>query len=64
MSKLKGAISKVAKQNNQKESRIYVINLFGGYNVRKDTFDGVHPDESGELKISKKYFAALKKVLK
>jgi lysophospholipase L1-like esterase len=33
----------------------------GGFNLRKDTFDGVHPNEIGEQKIARKLFLALAK---
>jgi acyl-CoA thioesterase I len=64
MSKLKGALGKLAKQKRLPESPVIAVNLFGGFNVRKDTFDGVHPDESGEQKIAKKFFTALRKLLR
>jgi acyl-CoA thioesterase I len=60
MSKLKGAISHLAKVENQPGSRVKAVNLFGGFSVRTDTFDGMHPDESGELKIAKRFYAALR----
>jgi lysophospholipase L1-like esterase len=62
VSKLKGAIGKIAKAQNQPESPVMKVNLCSGFNVRKDTFDGMHPDESGEQKIAYKFFAALMKV--
>ncbi len=63
MSKLKGAINHLAHVENQPNSRVIAVNLFGGFSTRKDTFDGTHPDDSGEQKIAKRFYAALKKVL-
>jgi lysophospholipase L1-like esterase len=63
MSKLRSAIRKVAKVENQRDSRVVTVNLYGGFSVNKDTFDGMHPDESGEQKIAKHYYDALKKFL-
>lgn len=64
MSLLKGAIKRVAKIEKKQGTHIQLVNLAGGFNVRKDTFDGTHPNESGEQKIAKRYFAALKKALR
>jgi lysophospholipase L1-like esterase len=62
LSKLKGAISNMAKHTSQAGSRVIAVDLFGGFNVQKDTFDGMHPDESGELKIAAKFYSALRKL--
>jgi hypothetical protein len=64
MSKLKGAVSKVVKIQKDKESPVIKVNLFGGFHVRKDTFDGAHPNELGEMKIAKRYYKALRKLLR
>ncbi|HHY85807.1 MAG TPA: cellulose-binding protein, partial [Verrucomicrobia bacterium] len=61
---LRRAIRSVAKRENTRESRVYVVNLFGGFSVKKDTFDGMHPDESGEQKIAKRFFKVLRRVLR
>jgi len=63
MSKLKGQINKLAREENQPNSRVIAVNLFGGFSVRHDTFDGTHPDDSGEQKIAKKFYSALKRVI-
>ena len=59
LSKLKGAISRIAKTESQAGSPVIRVNLGSGFNVRRDTFDGMHPNESGEKKIASKFFAAL-----
>jgi lysophospholipase L1-like esterase len=59
MSQLRSAIRKLVKH----ETHVRDVNLWGGFNVRKDTFDGMHPNESGEKKIAKDFFSQLKKPL-
>ena len=63
MSKLKGVISQVVRLENQPGSPVIIVNLFAGFNVRKDTSDGMHPNEAGEQLIAQRFFAALQKVL-
>jgi acyl-CoA thioesterase I len=60
MSKLRAAVRRIARTH----SRVWTVNLYGGFSVRKDTFDGTHPDDSGERKIAKAYFGLLKKLLR
>lgn len=63
-SKLAGSISKVAKDEKKAGVNVVTVGLFGGFNPHSDTVDGTHPNIQGEQKIAKKYFSALKKVLK
>jgi len=64
MSQLKGAISNAAKAEKKAGANVTLVNLAGSFNARKDTKDGTHPNVNGEQKIAKKYFSAIKKVLK
>jgi acyl-CoA thioesterase-1 len=64
MSQLSATVGQVAKDEKKAGANVIAVNLFGGYNVRKDTKDGTHPNVIGEQLIAKKYFAALKGVLK
>jgi lysophospholipase L1-like esterase len=64
MSKLKAAIGRLAKTERQAGGNVRAVNLFGGFSTRKDTWDGTHPDESGEQKIAKKYFQAIRQELR
>jgi lysophospholipase L1-like esterase len=57
--KLKG----VAKDLNTKESSVIVVDQFTDFSVERDTYDGLHPDESGEAKIADRWFQALQEVL-
>jgi hypothetical protein len=63
MSGLSGAVSKAAKDEKKAGVHVIVVNLYGGFNARKDTMDGSHPNVIGEQKIANKYFQSLKKVL-
>lgn len=64
MSSLSSAVSKAASDQRKAGVDVEVVNLFGGYNVRTDTKDGTHPDIKGEQEIARKYFNALRPVLK
>jgi lysophospholipase L1-like esterase len=61
MSKLASAIGHMAKTENQPGSQVIAVNLYGGFSVRRDTFDGMHPDQSGEIKISNRFFKVLRR---
>jgi hypothetical protein len=62
-SKLAGVVNKVAATENKAGIRVIKVNLFSGFNPKKDTIDGAHPNVQGEQKIANKYFQALKKIL-
>jgi lysophospholipase L1-like esterase len=63
-SQLASTISKVAKDEKKAGANIKVVSLFGSFNPKKDTKDGTHPNVQGEQKIARKYFSALKPILK
>lgn len=62
-SKLAGVINKVASTEKKAGINVIKVNQFGGFNPKKDTIDGAHPNVVGEQKIANKYFAVLKKIL-
>jgi lysophospholipase L1-like esterase len=62
-SKLAGAVSRVASAERKAGINVIKVNLFGGFNPRRDTVDGAHPNVAGEQKIAKKYFQVLRKLL-
>lgn len=66
MSELGSAITKAAKNQRKAGVHVIVVNLHGGFNPRigKDTTDGTHPDIKGEQMIARKFFNALRPVLK
>jgi lysophospholipase L1-like esterase len=55
----------LARDTNTQESPVIVVDQFSGFNPKAgfDTYDGCHPNESGEKKMASRWFAALKKVL-
>ncbi len=53
------AISDLADDKHTSQSPIVVVDQWDGFNVSEDTFDQVHPNESGEEKMATKWFAAL-----
>jgi len=61
--KLNRRIRKLALQDDTKKSRVLLVNQYIGFDPATDTWDGTHPNESGEKKISQKWFDALQTVL-
>lgn len=45
------------------ESPIYVVDHFTGFDAMTDTYDGVHPNTSGSVKICDKWYETLSQVL-
>jgi hypothetical protein len=64
MSSLGAAVHRAASDEKKAGVDVVVVNLFSGYNVQTDTKDGTHPNIKGEQQIAKKYFNALRPVLK
>jgi lysophospholipase L1-like esterase len=62
-SKLASVISKVVKAETKAGVRVIKVNQMSGFNPKKDTIDGAHPNVQGEQKIANKYFQVLKKIL-
>ncbi|HVT87667.1 MAG TPA: NPCBM/NEW2 domain-containing protein [Tepidisphaeraceae bacterium] len=60
---LNGLIATLATQKNTAQSPVILVDQFTGFNASTDTFDGNHPNDSGERKMSAKWFAALASVL-
>ncbi len=58
-------IMNFARDSNTQESPVITVDQFSGFNAAagKDTYDGCHPNESGEKKMADRWFAALKKLL-
>lgn len=40
-------------------ANIVVVDMWSGFDTAKDTWDGLHPNESGERKMAKAWYAAL-----
>jgi lysophospholipase L1-like esterase len=60
---LNSLIANVAAQKNTSSSPVVLVDQYTGFDANADTFDGVHPDESGERKMADRWFAALRNVL-
>jgi lysophospholipase L1-like esterase len=58
-------VGDLAKEINTQESPVIAVEQFSGFNAAAgfDTYDGCHPNESGEQKMADRWFTALKKVL-
>ncbi|HVT90262.1 MAG TPA: NPCBM/NEW2 domain-containing protein [Tepidisphaeraceae bacterium] len=60
---LNSMIATLASQKNTAQSPVILVDQYTGFNASSDTFDGVHPNDSGERKMSAKWFNALTSVL-
>ena len=61
---LAALVGRVAKTEKKAGVNVIAVNQFGGFNARTDTKDGTHPNVRGEQKIARKYFSALRPILK
>jgi acyl-CoA thioesterase I len=57
-------VAQLAKESNTPNSPVFLVDQFSGFNAEKDTYDGVHPNESGEQKIADRWFNQLKEILR
>jgi lysophospholipase L1-like esterase len=58
------AIRRAAKTENQKDSPVKIVNLYGGFSARTDVKDQAgHPDVKGEQKIAHKFYGPLKSAM-
>jgi acyl-CoA thioesterase I len=53
----------LARSLNSKDSPVILVDQFTGFNVSRDTYDGLHPNESGEQKMANRWFQTLQTVL-
>lgn len=44
---------------NLTRSPIWVVDQWIGFDGEKDLYDGIHPSESGNVKISEKFYPAI-----
>jgi lysophospholipase L1-like esterase len=63
-SRMGGVVSKVVSIERKAGTNISKVNLLGGYNIRTDTKDGTHPNIQGEQLLAKRYFNALRPIIK
>ncbi len=59
ISQLNMAISGIVSEKNTPDSRVIAVDQNTGFDVATDTYDGVHPNATGEEKMAKKWFDAL-----
>ncbi|MBC8109318.1 MAG: NPCBM/NEW2 domain-containing protein [Anaerolineae bacterium] len=60
---LNDAIPNLVNQKNRSESRVILVDQSAGFDLNRDTFDGLHPNESGERKIASRFFTELQPLL-
>lgn len=60
---LNAGIPALAESKHRDESPVLVVDQHTGFDPWNDTYDGVHPNESGERKIAAKWFAPLDSIL-
>jgi len=53
----------IAKAMTTKTSKVYVLDLYKGFDAEKDTFDGIHPNQIGAEKMAQKWFDGILKIL-
>ncbi|MBV6624590.1 MAG: tandem-95 repeat protein [Rivularia sp. (in: Bacteria)] len=56
---LNSLIPGIVADENQTNSPVILVDQNSGFNANTDTYDGVHPDPSGEAKMAQKWFDAL-----
>ena len=56
---LNAAVRSLAGSLTTAQSRVVVVDQWTGFDPTLDTYDGVHPNETGEKKISRRWLAAL-----
>lgn len=60
---LNSRIDDWAKELSTSQSPITVVDQYTGFDTTTDTYDGVHPNDNGCIKMADKWFAPLKNVL-
>lgn len=61
--RLNQQIAQLARSLNSQASPVILVDQFNGFNVVQDTYDGLHPNESGEKKMAEQWFRGLQKAL-
>jgi hypothetical protein len=54
------SIERVAREQTTPDSPVVVVRQDEGFDVDADTYDGIHPNESGERKMAKRWFEAIR----
>lgn len=53
----------LAKNLDTTTSHVLLVNQFEGFDAVRDTYDGIHPNQTGNQKMAAKWFAGLKVLL-
>ena len=61
---LNAKMNQVASRTNSPRSRVIIVDLYTGFDVERDFFDGVHPNLHGEEMMAKRWFDAIDSYLK
>lgn len=56
---LNGNIAQLANLMDTDESPVVLVDQFSGFSLTTNTYDGVHPNDSGELRMAQRWFNAL-----
>ncbi len=56
-------IPKVVEKMNMPNSPVIAVDHFSDFDVAQDTYDGVHPNASGEEKMAQRWFKAIEEAL-
>ena len=57
-------LADLAEQLDTTSSRVVLVDQFTGFDARQDTYDGIHPNDEGNNKMSQKWFGALESLLR
>jgi lysophospholipase L1-like esterase len=62
--KLNGLLPDMAQSITTDDSPVHIVNQYEGFDAFKDTNDGIHPNESGIVKMAQRWHEALSDRLK
>jgi lysophospholipase L1-like esterase len=60
LERVNDSIEHMAAERSSAESSVVVVRQDDGFDARTDTYDGIHPNESGERKMAKRWLDALR----
>lgn len=60
---LNEAIPQVVADMHTEQSPVILVDHFNGFDAEEDTYDGVHPNESGETRMAQRWFEAIMDVV-
>ena len=56
---LAGLIPAIVEEINTDDSPVILVDMFEGFDVNQLTYDGVHPNEKGEMEMADRWFKAI-----